>query len=121
MIPCAESDEPLPEGAPDSPTPAEIEVEASDKPACDLARLRSVLKQIAAGLHFLHESGMLHRDLKPPNVLVTPTGRVAILDFGLIAEVEGRFPTDNWENESIPDETIYAMSMARCSRKQIGV
>ncbi len=102
-----------PDGDHDSAVPVAIEVDGSDGPACELPRLRSVLEQIAAGLHFLHESGMLHRDLKPPNVLVTPAGRVAILDFGLIAEVEGRFPFANWDAESVPDATFSAMRMAR--------
>src|ERR1017187_2098948 len=111
--PRAEPHEPRPNADPDSPSAVRIEVEGSKGPACDLPRLRSVLEQIAAGLHFLHESGMLHRDLKPPNVLVTPAGRVAILDFGLIAEVEGRFPLANWDAESVPGATFSALSMAR--------
>ncbi|MGE0785035.1 MAG: serine/threonine-protein kinase PknK [Sandaracinaceae bacterium] len=49
--------------------------------------VRMVFSQLAAGIHALHGSNKLHRDLKCQNVLVTPDRRVVILDFGMVREL----------------------------------
>ena len=42
-----------------------------------------IIKQILYGLQFLHGNGVLHRDLKPTNVLVDQDGFMKLADFGL--------------------------------------
>ncbi|MBU1238649.1 protein kinase, partial [Myxococcota bacterium] len=55
-------------------------------PAYDEERLRGCLVQLVNGLMALHGADMLHRDIKPGNIMVDKKGRVVLLDFGLVTE-----------------------------------
>ncbi|HEY0253902.1 MAG TPA: serine/threonine-protein kinase, partial [Kofleriaceae bacterium] len=71
------------------PTRSRADIQASP---CSEVRLRGTLIQLVDALLALHRAQKLHRDLKPSNVLVTREGRLALLDFGLVASVAENNP-----------------------------
>src|SRR5262245_14563630 len=55
-------------------------------PEAEAVRL---IAQVCDGLQRAHKQGLVHRDVKPDNILVTPTGVAKLTDMGLVKELEG--------------------------------
>ena len=60
-----------------------------ERGALPVAEACNYIQQVAIGLQYAHERGMVHRDIKPHNLMVTKDGTVKILDFGLASLAPG--------------------------------
>ena len=79
-------------GEPDPPNPPFLVLELIDGPPLSVllrdgplapGRVARLLAQAATGLAAAHQAGLIHRDIKPGNLLIAPGGTVKITDFGI--------------------------------------
>ncbi|MDA1160316.1 MAG: SUMF1/EgtB/PvdO family nonheme iron enzyme [Planctomycetota bacterium] len=72
-----------------------------DRGELPVAEACEYIRQAAIGLQHAHEQGMVHRDIKPHNLMVTADGTVKVLDFGLASLApEARSDTESGEVRS---------------------
>ncbi len=62
-----------------------------------------IAKQMCAGLAAAHEVGVIHRDIKPQNILIEPTGGLKIMDFGIARLTQERGMTATGTVVGTPD------------------
>jgi serine/threonine protein kinase len=70
-----------------------------DRGALDAATIKSFMYQLLRGIAFCHENRVLHRDLKPQNLLINSKGQLKLADFGL-ARAFG-IPVNTFSNEVV--------------------
>ncbi|MDR1641529.1 MAG: protein kinase [Clostridiales bacterium] len=73
--------------------------------------LAAIAEQIAQALSAAHKKGIVHRDIKPQNILVTPQGLVKVTDFGIARAVGGGTITS--ETETIGSVHYFSPEQAR--------
>lgn len=56
---------------------------AEDKTLMDDERIESIILDLLAALDYAHQAGMVHRDVKPANILINPEDHVVLTDFGI--------------------------------------
>lgn len=55
----------------------------NDQGKLSLTDASKVMSEVTNALHFSHEAGIIHRDIKPANIMITNTGNVKVMDFGI--------------------------------------
>ena len=94
----------------------------------DLRRLRGagyleivpVLLEVAQALEYAHEHGVVHRDLKPGNILFDSRGRVKLADFGVAGTIESAVPkNDASAAETAPESAKLGLSPFTASPAQL--
>ncbi|MEP6921071.1 MAG: protein kinase [bacterium] len=69
--------------------------EKMERKPLELSTALAIAEQAAAGLAEAHAHGIVHRDIKPQNIMMTPRGQLKILDFGLAKQMQSSEAVDN--------------------------
>ncbi|MGC5284959.1 protein kinase domain-containing protein [Micromonospora sp. DT231] len=82
----------------------------------DVAETMSIVAQTARALHAAHEAGVVHRDVKPSNLIIEPDGHVVLVDFGVAVTSEAAGLTGT---NQVVGTALY-MAPEQISKNEIG-
>ncbi|MBI3662449.1 MAG: protein kinase [Acidobacteria bacterium] len=78
-----------------------------------------LIVQVALALGEAHEQGVVHRDLKPGNIMVTPKGQVKVLDFGLAKLVRRELEVSGESTSDISERNVAGGTLPYMSPEQL--
>jgi serine/threonine-protein kinase len=84
------------------------------KASFDIGQIVAIISQLLLALDFAHERGVVHRDVKPANLILTTGGALKVADFGI-----ARIDTSNLTNAGMVMGTPSYMSPEQCQGKEI--
>ncbi|MDY7102395.1 MAG: Stk1 family PASTA domain-containing Ser/Thr kinase [Actinomycetota bacterium] len=70
-------------------------------------RAADIATDVAGALYFAHRNGVVHRDVKPGNILITPTGQVKVTDFGIARALGATNSDDLTQTGSVMGTATY--------------
>ena len=86
----------------------------SRKASFDIGQIVAIMSQLLLALDFAHERGVVHRDVKPANLILTSGGALKVADFGI-----ARIDTSNLTNAGMVMGTPSYMSPEQCQGKEV--
>jgi eukaryotic-like serine/threonine-protein kinase len=84
------------------------------KATFDIGQIVAIMSQLLLALDFAHERGVVHRDVKPANLILTAGGALKVADFGI-----ARIDTSNLTNAGMVMGTPSYMSPEQCQGKEV--
>lgn len=89
------------------------------KKSPDTEKIVGLAQQIVSALREAHAHGIIHRDIKPKNIMVTPTGQAKVLDFGLAKTMRKRLEDATESISNLSRDGLLVGTIAYMSPEQL--